>query len=546
MHSLRCMRLRPARNEPRKRIARARAAMAAQGRADEEEVRALTPARRSQVEVRTMAARSRVERRHPTRLVAESFAVLSVVGMALLMLPGMTNGERAPVLTALFTSVSAACVTGLTVVDTATYWTPLGQVVILLLIQLGGFGIQALGTLMALMLSRKMGSGSRLAAAQAETGALSPGDVRRVLRALLVITVVVELAVAATLTVRFMAAYGATPGSAAWQGLFHSVSAFNNAGFALRSDSLMTYGQDPWVLGPISVAIVLGGLGFLVIVELVSRATGARGLIPRRRRGPMTQEEVLARGRELARRSRYRLGDSHPERLGFANPIPLSVHTRLMLRGTALLVVVGTLGFALFEWTNPGTLAAMPWWEKVVQSLFSGGVTPRTAGFNSVDYAQALPETRFLTDGLMFVGGGSGSTAGGIKVTTLMILTMAMVAEVRGQKEVTAADRRIPDSVVRIAIAVTMVSAAAVGTATIALISLTDLTLDLAMFEVVSALATVGLTANVTPTLPWHAQLLIIALMLLGRIGPLTLASALTLRQTHRAYRLPEGRPLVG
>lgn len=500
----------------------------------------------SEVLARSQAQQARIVRRSPTRSITTSFAVLCGVGTLLLMLPIMRTGDgSASPGVALFTAVSAACVTGLAVVDTATYWSIPGQVAILLLIQVGGFGIQALGTLWILLLNRKLGTASRLAA-QAETGALTQGDVRQVLTALAVITASVESLVALLLGVRFWWHYDAPLGEAAWRGIFHSISAFNNAGFALASDSLMSYGSDPWILGPVAVAIVIGGLGFLVVLELFRRSTGARGLVPRRREAPMTQDEVIARGRELARRSRYRMGAFHPELFGFANPIPLSLHTRLMLIGTATMMLVGSLGFALFEWTNSATLGSMTWWEKAIQSIFSGGVTPRTAGFNTVDYGAVVPETRLLTDALMFVGGGSGSTSGGIKVTTLMILFVAARAEIRGHQDVNVLDRRIPNATVRVAISVAMISLGAVLIGTMALQALTDLSQDLALFEVVSALATVGLSANVTPGLTEPAQLLLVALMFLGRVGPLTLASSLTLRSTPRDYRLPEGRPMIG
>ncbi|MGB7982273.1 MAG: potassium transporter TrkG, partial [Candidatus Nanopelagicales bacterium] len=500
----------------------------------------------SQVTARTQANESRLARRSPARSITTSFAILCAVGTALLMLPAMTTARGSASLgTALFTAVSASCVTGLSVVDTATYWTGLGKVTILVLIQVGGFGIQALGTLWILLLNRRLGTTSRLAA-QAETGVLTPGDVRRVLGLLAIITVTVESAIAVLLGIRLWVRYDMSWPQAAWEGVFHSVSAFNNAGFALASDSLSTYGDDPLILVPISIAVVIGGLGFLVVREIFGRTTGERSLRPHRAGPSMTADEVLARGRELARRSRYRLGGFHPERFGWANPVPLSLHTRLMLTGTAVLMVLGTLGFLVFEWANPGTLAAMPWWEKLNQAVFSGGITPRTAGFNTLDYAAVAPETRLLTDALMFVGAGSGSTGGGIKVTTLMVLAVAVRAEINGHRDVNVTDRRIAGSTVRVAIAVTMISAAAVGLGTMVMLRVTDLSLDHAMFEVTSALATVGLSANVTPGLPESGQLLLVVLMFLGRVGPLTLASSLTLRSTFRAYRLPEGRPMIG
>lgn len=539
------MRLPRLRNVPRSRIAQAARKLRAAERAEEEYFADVGPrSGRSEVLARTRA--SRINRRSPTRMVAGSFVLLCCIGTLLLMVPGMrVDSGLTPFGTALFTAVSAACVTGLSTVDTGSHWTTQGLVVIILLVQVGGFGIQALGTLLALLLNKKAGARSRLAA-QTETGALSPGEVRGVLRALASITLVVELIVALALACRFALAYDVPPLQSLWFGVFHSVSAFNNAGFAMAPDSLMTYGRDPLILGPIAVAVFLGGLGFLVIVEVFTRATGARGLLPRRRLELTRPAEVQRRAKDLARRSRYRIGDSHPERLGFANPIPMSLHTRLTLMGTGIVLLVGSAGFALFEWANPATLGALPWWERIMNSLFSGGITPRTAGFNAVDYAAVSAETRFLTDGLMFIGGGSGSTAGGVKVTTLMVLAFAVFAEIRGHADVNTLDRRIPDSTVRIAIAVVMVSAAAVAVGTMTLIALSDLSLDLAMFEVISALATVGLSANVTPTLSGPAQMLIVMLMFLGRVGPLTLASALSLRNAHRNYRLPEGRPMIG
>jgi trk/ktr system potassium uptake protein len=535
------MALRRARNEPRRRMLRAR-----KGNAP---VPTRTPVatsgdvRRSAVVARSTQGQARINRSSPTRTVVTSFAVLSLIGTGLLMLPGMrAGGGIASPNTALFTSVSAICVTGLSTVDVEAYWSVLGQVTIMLLVQVGGFGIQALGTLWILLLNRKLGTTSRLAT-QAETGALTPGDVRRVLQALAVITLVVEGAVAIVLGLRFWLHYDHSPAHALWFGVFHSVTSFNNAGFDLVSG----FDPDPFILGAISVAVVIGGIGFLVVVELVSRATGARPLLPRNRPpAPATTEEVRARGRELARRSRYRLGGFHPERFGFRNPIPVSLHTRLMLLGTATLIVVGSVAFLAMEWTNPGTLGAMPWWEKVQVGVFSGGITPRTAGFAAVDYSQVVPETRLLTDILMFVGGGSGSTAGGIKVTTLLILILAVRAEIRGERDVNVLDRRVPDSAVRVAIAVTMSMATITVIGAVGLEALTSLGLDYALFEVISAVGTVGLSANVTPYLPITAQFLVVALMFLGRVGPLTLASSLTLRAGAREFRLPEGRPMIG
>ena len=502
---------------------------------------------RSRVEARSRAQQSRLERRSPTRTVALSFLVMIAVGTLLLMLPPMSaDAGRTPLVTALFTATSSICVTGLNVVDPATHWSGLGKVTILVFVQVGGFGIQALGPLWILVLNRRVGTRSRMAA-MTETGALTPGDVRRVLVALGMVTLIVEVAIAAALALRFWNAYDYGWGRALWYGVFHSISAFNNAGFALYSDSLTSLAADPLVIVPVSIAVVLGGLGFLVVVELVSRATGGRGLLPRRRTDSAVEAEDEWRGRsnELAAAGTYTISEQH-RRLRLRGPIPLSLHTRLMLWGTAVLVVIGTGLFALLEWRNPQTLGPMGLGTKLLNAFFSGGVTPRTAGFNSIDYSLVGSDTRLLTDVLMFVGGGSGSTAGGVKVTTFMVLLAAALAEVRGRRDVETLDRRIPESTVRVAIAVLLVSGTAVVASTMAMIALTGLTLDLALFEIVSATATVGLSADVTPTLGQPAQLLLVALMFLGRVGPLTLASSLSLNVVHRSYRLPEGRPMVG
>jgi Trk-type K+ transport system membrane component len=297
-------------------------------------------------------------------------------------------------------------------------------------------------------------------------------------------------------------------------------------------------------MGPICTAIVLGGLGFPVMMELGRRALAGRlRLRPRRR---LTVAEVNTRAQQLVGPRRYSQLGSAIDRQGFRGPVLLSLHTRLMLIGTLTLLFVGTFGFALFEWNNANTLAGESFLGHLGQAFFSGGVTPRTAGFNTVDYAQVRPETRFLTDLLMLVGGGSASTAGGVKVTTIMVLILAAATEVRGFRDVNAMDRRIPDKTVRIALSVMIVSALAVVIGTMAMMAMTNLGLDRSLFESISALATVGLSADVTPFLPEPAQLLLVLLMFLGRVGPITLVSALALRLAERRYRLPEGRPLIG
>jgi trk/ktr system potassium uptake protein len=437
--------------------------------------------------------------RHPAQVVVTAFAAAVAVGTLLLLLPVSTPGPGgAPVLTALFTATSAVCVTGLLVVDTPTYWSTFGQCVILGLIQVGGFGIMTLASLLALFVSRRMGLRTRLTAA-AETKSVGIGDVRRVLRGVFLITVVVEGVIAVLLTARFVIGYGESPGRALWLGVFHSVSAFNNAGFALWSDNLMGFLTDGWVLLPVSVAVIIGGLGFPVIMELV------RWTPPRR----------------------------------------WSLHTRLTLLMTSVLLVGGAIFMTASEWDNSATIGGLDAGHKALAGWFHA-VMPRTAGFNAWDYASITQETFLGTILLMFVGGGSAGTAGGLKVTTFILLFFVIVAEVRGEPQATAFDRRIEPRVIRQALTIALLGVAAVVGSTMLLTELTDIPIPQVMFEATSAFSTVGLSTGITPGLKPSAQVVLVVLMFLGRLGPITLVSALALRERTRRYSLPEGAPLIG
>lgn len=408
-------------------------------------------------------------------------------------------GSPADLMVASFTTVSAVCVTGLITVDTATYWTPFGQSVILLLIHIGGMGVMALATLLTLAVRGKLGLRSTLVA-QAETKTLALGDVRRVVRRVIALMLGLEAIAAVILTLRFRFAYSDGWGSAIWNGIFHAGSAFNNAGFALPSDNLVGYVCDPWIVLPICAAVILGGLGFPVL-------------------------------REVGRRWR--------------TPQTWSLHTRLTLWGTAMLLALGIALFALFETASGGTLADQSLAGKVLGSI-GGGVFPRTAGFNSVGYGLIRDETQAITTGLMFVGGGSAGTAGGIKVTTFFILGYVILAEIRGEPDVTIGGRQIASSVQRQALTVALLAVGLVAVSAVLTMAVTDLPpLDVS-FEVVSAFATVGLSTGITADLPSTAQMILMALMFIGRVGSITVASALALKTRHRQYRLPQERPIVG
>lgn len=438
--------------------------------------------------------------RHPTQVIATAFATAVLVGSALLSLPAATeSGERADYLDALFTSTSAVCVTGLIVVDTPGYWSTFGEVVILVLIQAGGLGIMTLATLFAVLVSRRLGLRARLLA-QTETKSLTLRDLRRVVRNIVLFSLGTEAVIAVSLTAAFATAHNRPFGKAAYDGVFHAVSAFNNAGFSLNSDSLMQYVADPWVSLTVAVAVIVGGLGFPVIFEL---------------------------------------------RRSWRRPRTWSVLTRITLVLTGGLLAAGTFVITAAEYTNPETLGPLSSPQKWLAGFFAS-VNARTAGFNSIDTSAQGPESLLTTDILMFIGGGSAGTAGGIKVTTFGVLAFVIWAEMRGEPAVQVGRRRIPGTNQRQALAIALMAIAAIMVATFALLGLTTYNLDRVLFEAISAFSTVGLSTGITADLPTGGQALLITLMFIGRIGPLTLASALALRARARRYELPEERTIVG
>ena len=442
---------------------------------------------------------------HPARTVVMGFGSVILLGTAVLMLPVATeDGSSADLVTALFTSTSAVCVTGLVVVDTGTYWSGFGEGVILALFQVGGFGIMTMASLLGLLISGKLRLRMQLTA-QAETKSLGIGDVRRVLLGVAGCTLAVDLAVGAALALRLRFGYGESIWDATYLGFFHAVSAFNNAGFGLHADSLTKYALDPWVTLPVAVAVILGGIGFPVLLELLrhrnrQRRTGRRGW---------------------------------------------SLHFRLTVITTAALLFAGTALTCVLEWTNDGTLGGFDWDEKILAGFFHSAMS-RTAGFNSVDVGAMTDATLLLTCMLMFVGGGSAGTAGGIKVSTFAVLGAAMVAEVRGEPHSGVMGRRLAPHVLRQALTVALAGIGFVMTATLALLAVVDKPFEQVLFEAVSAFGTVGLSTGITGDLPTAGRLIVIVLMFVGRLGPVTLVSALALRERTRRYQLPEERPVIG
>lgn len=424
------------------------------------------------------------------QLFVGSFALLILLGtLGLKLLPGIYTGEPLTWLDALFTATSAVCVTGLVVVDTATYFTTLGQAWILLLIQLGGLGIVTFSTIIIIALGRRLSL--RQESLSSSGTSVSPQiDYRRLTRDIFRFTFLLE-AIGAILLLLLMGPRLGW-GEAVWPAVFHSISAFCNAGFSTFSDSLISFRFAPGVLSVVMTLIVVGGIGFVTLEEL-----------------------YLSRRRD--RPSRFRL----------------SLHSRIVLVTTAILIVGGWAAFAVLEWER--TLADMPFGGRLLNALFLS-VTSRTAGFNTIDYATAGAGSNFLTILLMAVGGSPGSTAGGLKTTTVALIGLLAWSRFRGTEITSVSSRSVPEETVQRAVGLFVVY---FGVATAAILALIILEVgDTAasntaflpyMFEVVSAFNTVGLSMNTTPLLSESGRLLLILLMYVGRVGPLTFAAAIAL-----------------
>lgn len=438
---------------------------------------------------------------HPTpaQAVVTAFASVILIGTLLLMLPISAAGTPATFLEALFTATSAVCVTGLTVVDTATFWTPLGQFIIITLIQLGGFGIMTFVSLIGIGFARKMSLQARLNAS-VEVRTIDFDDARGVVSGILRLTLLIEGVTALLLALSFAFLHGEPPLRAIALGSFHAVSAFNNAGFALFTTNLAGFVDDPTICIPICAAIILGGLGFPAMLQI----------------------------------RRYGL-----------NRHAWTITTRMVLLLTPILILAGTTGIALTEWNNPGTLGPLSVGSKLL-AAFTTSVQTRTAGFNVIDMGALDPSTMLGMDALMFIGAGPAGTAGGIKVTTFLVMLAFVYAEVRGTQRLHLMGKRIPQAALQQAMTVGLLGAGCIGTAVIILMATTDASVDALLFEACSAFGTVGLSANLTPTLPPHAQLIIVALMFIGRLGPVTFGVALARARRPLPYDLPEERPIIG
>jgi trk/ktr system potassium uptake protein len=438
------------------------------------------------------AKRNFWRRLSPVQLFVGSFGLLIVFGtVGLEILPGLYTGPGLPWLDALFTATSAVCVTGLIVVDTATYFTPFGQAFILLLIQLGGLGMITFASLIILGLGGRLSLRQEALSSVAE---VAPHiDFRQLTRNVIRYTFLLE----AIGTIVLWLDWGPRVGwvESLWHALFNSVSAFCNAGFSTFSDSLVSFQRDPISLTMIMILIVAGGIGFLTLQE-------------------------LALLRDTRRRIPFRM---------------LSLHSRLAIVITVALILVGWILFTVFEWRR--TLADMPVWARILNGLFMS-VTARTAGYNTVDYGQVAQISAFLTVLLMFIGGSPGGTAGGVKTTTFGLVGLLALARLRGREDVGFWHRTVPDETIHRAVGL-FVAAFSIVTAGIFLFTAVGLPPQAEfaregdflarMFEVTSAFGTVGLSTGITANLTSAGRWITVLLMFLGRIGPLAFAAAITL-----------------
>ncbi|PKQ18551.1 MAG: potassium transporter Trk [Actinobacteria bacterium HGW-Actinobacteria-8] len=436
---------------------------------------------------------------HPARIALGAFGSVILFFTGLLSLPVATvGGHRAPFIDALFTATSAVCVTGLVTVDTGSYWSPVGLTMIAVAIKVGGLGIMTLASIVGIAVSRRIGLTQRILAA-GEARATGLGDLRSLLKTIVIVSTSAEALIALVLFPRFLTLdYGL--GKSAGYSVFYAISAFNNAGFSPDPVGLYPYSADLWMLLPIGLGVFVGALGFPVYLN------------------------VLRQWR-------------HPRRW--------TLHTKLTLVTIAALAMVSATFLALFEWTNPNTLGTASTAE-TVGNIFFQSINQRSGGFASFDIGQAREHTWLLEIVLMFIGGGSGSTAGGIRVTTLAVLILAIWAEARGRRDIEAFGKRIGTEILRLAVSVTLVSLAVVILGTTVFLWQTGIKLDQALYEVVSAFATCGLSTGITGSLDADAKATLIVMMYVGRVGSLTVVAALALNKRRRVVRYPKERPLIG
>ena len=434
---------------------------------------------------------------NPPRVLALGFGTLILIGAILLNLPiASQDGESIGFINSLFTSASAVCVTGLVVVNTAEHWTLFGQIVIIILIQMGGLGFMTMATIVAMLIGKKITLKERLIIKEQLNQNTMSGLVR-LTRYVVFSTFLIEFIGAILLSIRFIPEYGTAKGI--WFSIFHSISAFCNAGFDIIGSSIMPFVGDFLINFTIASLIIIGGLGFSVYIDISQKKSFKR----------------------------------------------LNLHSKLVIVITLILIITGMFLILIVEKDNPDTLANLSTGDKFLAAFFQS-VISRTAGFNSVDISKLYDTTGFILIILMFIGGSPGSTAGGIKTTTFGTIILTTIAVVRGNKDVSVFNRRINQDVINRSLAIATIGLALVMVVSLVL-TLTESGnfLDL-LFETTSAFGTVGLTRGITSNLSNIGKIIISITMYLGRVGPLTMAFAFSEKQKQTLYRHCEGNIIVG
>ena len=440
----------------------------------------------------------------PFKILAIGFATVILTGGVLLSLPiSSVSGQYTSLLDTIFTATSAVCVTGLVVVDTGTYWSVFGQWIILILIEIGGLGFMALSTIFALLLGKRISLRERLVMQEAYNTFSLQGVISHV-RYMLFFTLAVQGGAALILMTQFIPLYGV--GTGVYYGIFHAISAFNNAGFDLLGNftSVTVLNTNKVVLLTLGTLINIGGLGYLVWREIISSI-----------------------------RSKKKLKN-------------FSLHSKVVLTISLTLVLFGSLIFLIFEWNNPATMQGMRFSDKIVNSYFSA-TTPRTAGFNSISNSEMSPAGKLLTMAYMFIGGSPGSTAGGVKTTTLGIVIFTLISVLKGREDVEVYHKKLSQSTVYRAVAVFLfgISIVIMGVMVLSIAEV-GASFEVILYEVLSAFGTVGLTQGITPSLTAVSKVTLTLIMYMGRVGPLTVMLALAGKQNKANVKYPEGKLLIG
>jgi trk system potassium uptake protein len=438
------------------------------------------------------------------RTICLGFAAVITAGALLLLLPGaIVSGQWGNPIEALYMATSAVCVTGLAVVDPGSYYTVFGQAVLALLAQIGGLGYMTATTVLMILLGRKFKLKDKIAIQQSLD---APGlaGLKQLLKSIIAVTVICELTGAFVLMTVFVPQFGWSKGI--WFGLFHSISAFNNAGFALLPDNLVSYVDNPIVIGTIGTLIIVGGIGYPVIMEAF----------------------VGLRDRRKQPNFRW------------------SLHLKVVVMTTLMLLAAGTIAFWGTELNNPKTLAPLSGGSRLLSAWFQS-VTTRTAGFNSIPIGDMTTAGLFITIAWMFIGASPGGTGGGVKTTTFTVLQACTVAVLRGRDDVICYERRLPTGLILKAVGVVFGSGMTVVVSTM-LLALVDPKFEFLplLFEATSAFATVGLSMGISAQLSIGGKLIIIATMYIGRVGILLLISALFGDPEASTLRYPEDQLLVG